>query len=249
MEENPFHVQNIKEGSIVTLKYIKEIRGVELKPKSPKEGKEPKWFRNSFTVVIILDKPINFKIYNNGTFQMTGCKNKGHAEKCVKRIWELMKDQKHMYSFKWGTYFNSFFIPALRNIDFNLGFIIDREKLARYISMHTELRCFLETSFGYTGVNIKIPTTKNINTLRLRKIKYKGDAWKEKLVPYSTYLQLLSAKEKITKLTQRKATALVFHSGKCILSGLTSAFMKSCYYEFIDLIKTCYDEIEERLDV
>ena len=56
--ENIDHNKSIEPGSIITVKYENELRGVELKPKKVKTGKKRKWFRNSITVVIILDKPI-----------------------------------------------------------------------------------------------------------------------------------------------------------------------------------------------
>ena len=96
--------KSIKQGSIVTVKYENEIRGVELKPKKSKTGKKKKWFRNSITVVIILDKPINFKVCRTGTFQMTGCKTHEHADLCVKYIWEYIKEFEDIYTFNFPFY-------------------------------------------------------------------------------------------------------------------------------------------------
>ena len=45
----------------------------------------------------------------------------------------------------------------MRNIDFGLNFYVDREKLDEYFNTCTDYHSLLETSFGYTGVNIKIP--------------------------------------------------------------------------------------------
>ena len=44
----------------------------------------------------------------------------------------------------------------MTNIDFNVGFNINREELDIYINSSTLFNSLLETSFGYTGVNIKI---------------------------------------------------------------------------------------------
>ena len=43
--------QEISYGSIVTAKFEKHIKGVELKPKSPKQSACKNWFRNSITIV------------------------------------------------------------------------------------------------------------------------------------------------------------------------------------------------------
>ena len=64
----------IKDGSIVTMKYENKYKGVNLKQKkSHVKKKKSKWFRNSFTVVIMIDnKPINFKICYLGAHKRRG---------------------------------------------------------------------------------------------------------------------------------------------------------------------------------
>lgn len=241
--------KNIPYGSIVTVKYEDQIRGVEIKPKKTRQGKK-KYFRNSVTVVIILDKPINFKICRNGTFQMTGCKTCEHAEICVQEIWKHIKDDSELYEFTRGDTLETLFIPSMRNIDFSLGFLVDRKKLNKYVyTQIPEYHCLLETDFGYTGVNIKVPLKNDICTMKVHKLVYKNSNWESEWTTYDEYLSHLSQKDRDTKLKEeRYNTFLVFHSGKVIMSGLTSEFMRDVYYEFIEHIKQAYDNIEERLD-
>lgn len=247
--DRPDTNKNIKSGSIITVKYENEIRGVELKPKKLRPGKKKKWFRNSITVVIILDKPVNFKVCRNGTFQMTGCKSLEHAELCVKYIWKHMEEHDEIYSFTRGKSLEVLFIPSMRNIDFSLGFLVDREKLNRYMCTQREFHCLLETSFGYTGVNIKVPLTEDISTMKVKKITYEKDGeWKDNWTTYQEYLDLLIPKEREIKLVaERYNTFLVFHSGKVIMSGLTSDFMRDVYYYFLSIVRHAFDKIEERL--
>lgn len=250
--------KNILPGSIVTLKYEGNIKGVELKPKKIKDNKKQKWFRNSVTVVIILDKPINFKICRNGTFQMTGCKTHEHAELCIKYIWKYIKDYETLYSFSRGKNLETLFIPSMRNIDFSLGFLVDREKLNKYMCSSSEnsyidktdeeFHCLLETSFGYTGVNIKIPLNQDISKMRIKKLVY-TDNWIHTDTTYQEYLDLLTIKEQNNKIkNDRYNTFLVFHSGRCIMSGLTSFYMKDIYYQFVEIMRNGFEHIEERLD-
>lgn len=242
------HNKDIKPGSIVTVKYENQLRGVELKNKKPKPKKK-KWFRNSITVVIIFDKPINFKVCRNGTFQMTGCKNLDHAEQCVKHIWHHMRGNSDIYSFKRGNELEALFIPSMRNIDFSLGFLVDREKLNNFIFKHKQYHCLLETSFGYTGVNIKMPLEQNISSMKIKKLTSNDDEFIEKWTTYQEYLDILPQKDAETKINEdRYNTFLVFHSGKCIMSGLTAEFMREPYNVFLNLINEAYEEIEERLD-
>ncbi len=250
---------NVINGSIITLKYENKIKGVDLKQKkSNLKKKKSKWFRNSFTVVMILDeKPVNFKICKNGMFQITGVKFDHQAENCVKIIWDQIKSYKDgLYNFctKNGCSDKlvATIIPAMRNIDFSLGFLVDREKLARYMSTQTEFHSLLETSFGYTGVNIKIPVTQNITEIKLKKITSidsDSSEFDEEFITYEEYLKGLSEKEQQKRLQKKRFTTfLIFHSGRTIASSLTADTTKDAYNYFLKIIRTCFDQIEERLD-
>ena len=254
--------KDIPSGSIITLEYQNNIRGVDLKRKKKNKDvkKRGNYFRNSVTIVMIMDgKNINFKVSRNGKFQMTGCKHDDHAERCVKWIWNYIKDRDDIYTIvnndqdsnkQKNESLKAIFIPAMRNIDFGLNFFVDREKLDEYFNMCTNYHSLLETSFGYTGVNIKIPITKTINELNLKQFEYSNGKWKTPVyVPYKEYLSMLPDKDVVKKLNkQRYNTFLVFHSGKVIMSGMEASFMKDIYYKFLDIIRECYDMIEERLD-
>jgi len=240
--------QGVKWGSIITLKCEGKLRGVELKPQKNKQGRKQKWFRNSITIIIILDKPINFKVCRNGTFQMTGCKNSDHALECIKVTWNLIKDRKELYSFHTDNYLKCLFIPSMRNIDFSVGFLIDREKLNNFMAKQKQFHCLLETSFGYTGVNIKIPLDKDIQNMKIVKMDYIDNEWIKSDGIYKDYLDIISEKDRKQKLEcQRYNTFLVFHSGKIIMSGLTSEFMEEIFYFFIKTIINSRESIEEKL--
>jgi TATA-box binding protein (TBP) (component of TFIID and TFIIIB) len=280
--------KGIQNGSIITLEYQNKIRGVDLKKKDKEKNKEKNkekkkrgnYFRNSVTIVMIIDgKKINYKVSRNGKFQMTGCKYDVHSEKCVEWFWHYIKDSKELYKIqKFKTdnptqpdsYSDSdseeddeeskyeskdeemkaIFIPAMRNIDFSLNFFVDREKLDEYFNTCTDYFSLLETSFGYTGVNIKIPVKIPIIELKLKQLTWARGKWqKPSYITYGDYLKLLPPKEVAKKLKkQRYNTFLVFHSGKIIFSGLEATFMRPVYYEFLNIIRDCFDTIEERLD-
>ena len=170
--------KDITPGSIITLKFRDKVRGVDLKAKKNTDKnthkKRGKWFRNSFTVVLVIEnKNINFKVSQNGMFQITGCKFDSNAEECIKYMWEYIKGNKDIYTYQNNAKtLETYYVPAMRNIDFDLGFNVDREKLAEYMNHQTEFHSLLETSFGYTGVNIKIPLTKEISDMSIKKVSY-----------------------------------------------------------------------------
>ena len=242
--------KDVINGSIITMKYENQVKGVDLKIRKSKK-KKSKWFRNSFTVVIVIDyKPVNFKICQNGMFQITGAKFDSQAEDCIKFIWSIIKtEDKNIYSFSKGSFLEAIFIPAMRNIDFSLGFHVDREKLTKYMNSQTEFHSLLETSFGYTGVNIKFPIKDDIRDMKLKKISFK-ETTDESYLTYGEYITELPEKEQIKKLKKnRYTTFLVFHSGKVIVSSITADVTRPAYNYFHDIIKRCRHEIEEKLDI
>jgi TATA-box binding protein (TBP) (component of TFIID and TFIIIB) len=239
----------IKPGSILTLKLGGKFRGVDLKKK--KVDVKSTSFRNSLTVVMVLnDKYVNFKISNNGKFQIVGCKSWKHALEVITNIWDMIRDNTELYTLQKDKNLTVIFIPAMRNIDFNTGFKIDREKLDSYINENTPYTSILETSVGYTGVNIKIPLSKPITELdKLRMIQYKDGSWQPvQYISYHDYITTLPLKES-KKLIDKKryTTFLIFHSGKCIMSSISKEFMLDSYDEFVNMLTTCRTHIEEKI--
>lgn len=246
--------QDIKDGSIITLDLANSVRGVLLKNKKKRKDGRTNYFRNSITIVMIMNsKKINFKISRNGKFQMTGCKTDEQAEKCVKQIYEYIKDNKEIYKMK-DSNFKALFIPAMRNIDFSLGFIVDREKLNSFINNNNDLsfRSILETSIGYAGVNIKAPVNMPIQSIMLKQLTNEDGIYKEEKVPFSVYLDSLSEKErqkKIDKDDYRVNTFLIFQSGKVIMSSMCEDFARNSYNEFIDIVKKYHHIFQEKLEI
>ena len=248
--------EGIADGSIITLELENKLRGVRLKKKKKSNAKRGEdYFRNSITVVMMVNgKHINFKISRNGKFQMTGCKTDDQIENCVKYTWKYIEQMPESYSFENGKNLQATFIPAMRNIDFGLGFNIDREKLDDFFNnAESDHKSLLETSIGYTGVNIKIPYKRPITDLRLKRLEFdntKKDWGKLIYIPYSDYLNHLKPKEKQKKLAKKRYhTFLVFHSGKIIMSSINDEFARDTYYDFMEIVKKHHGEFEEKLDI
>jgi len=242
--------KNIKDGSIITLELAREIRGVSLKNKK-KNGEIGDFFRNSLTVVMFVEgKKLNFKISQNGKFQITGCKTEVQAEKCIKYIWAYIKDAPDLYKLASSKYLKATFIPAMRNILFNLNFKVNTEKLSQFFNSNS-YKSLLETG-SYTGVNIKFPINQAMTDLKLKQIIYKvqKSVWCKPIqVPYEYYLKTLKQKEIEKKLEKKRYnTFLVFHSGKVIMSSICAEFARDTYYLFTNLIRENYKLFKENLD-
>jgi hypothetical protein len=243
--------RDLPDGSIITLKYLREVRGAVLKAsKSANAG----YFRNSLTVVMhVCGKLVNFKISENGKIQMTGCKVDEHAEMAVKHfhrlVTALQADGDPIITLH-GEKFHAVFFTVMTNIDFSLGFNINRERLDQFInSSQTQYTSLLEASMGYTGVNIKIPLRKPTD-LQFKVIEYQPDtaSWADSMIPYSKYLALLDDKERRKEAAkERFHTFLVFQSGEVIMSSMHIKYMKHMYDEFIGIIERCKDQIVEAI--
>ena len=122
--------------------------------------------------------------------------------------------------------------------------------LDKYFNEKTDYHSLLETSFGYTGVNIKVPLPQDIRTMKIKKLSFtKEKEWIEEWVTFQQYLDILKPKDRELKLNyQRYVTFLAFHSGCIIWSGLTADFMRDTYNFFVATIRKAFDHIEERLE-
>lgn len=238
-EENPN--KDIQTGSIIRVQYKRDHQGVILKPK-----KSDGFFRNAMTIVMVIDdKHINFKTSNNGKFQITGCKTDDQAEKCIFHFWNYIKDHKDMYKLSAYPHFKACYEPVMSNIDFSLGFQVNREVLDIYINTNTTFTSLLETTFGYTGVNIKMPLSEDFSKLKIKCIEYNGEEIKNTFNSYDEFLLTFKSKNKNIK---RYNTFLVFQSGKIIMSGKAPPFMESAYYEFYKIVESCLHLIKENIE-
>ena len=240
--------EHIQSGSLITLKYFEHMRGVDLKPKK----KSGKYFRNALSIVMkVKKKLVNFKLSKNGKFQMTGVKTNEHAILCVKHLWEhILEICDHtLYSVD-GDFLKVILKVVMTNVDFSLGFLVNRSNLDSFFNSNTAYNSLLETSFGYTGVNIKFP----INNIAYKnlfeyKLNLENGEWESGTITYDDYLELLTAPERKKELEKKRYnTFLVFHSGNVIMSGAMKEHMKAPYYRFLDIIKESRSEIEEKLD-
>ena len=214
----------LEDGSIITVKFGDTIRGVDTK----QYKKRGKYFRNALTIVMFMKgKMINFKISKNGKFQFTGCKDITHAIQCIQFMWDQINtdeyktnvkldNNQNLYDFQDAKPFTIRFLTVMANIDFNIGFPINREKLDIFVNSNTEYNSLLETSFGYTGVNIKIKVVDDIDFfINCMSYDDKTSEWTVSKISYSKFITLNSEYEKYNKC--RSNTFLVFHSGNIIM--------------------------------
>ena len=237
-------VNNIPNGSIISLKYQDGIRGVELK----KKKRSSKFFRNAVTVIMFINnKLVNLKISTNGKMQVTGCKYIDYCKQAMIHLFNIILDEPQTYiTCELKDEINIIFNNVMTNKDFFIGFYVNRENLDKIVNSETVHNSILETSFGYTGVNLKMNLGENrkrtfdcikINTTTKETTDYK--------MSYEDYINKLDKKELEKEKKTKYITFLIFQSGNIIMSGINEVLMEEYYNIFYDIIDKNITEIKQ----
>jgi hypothetical protein len=171
----------VPSGSIICVQRKKEIRGVSLKKKE--NTGERNYFLHSVTVVMMLaeGKIINTKVSSNGKFQITGCKKDQQYVDTIMYLYEIMKKTQEwtgeqIFELEKNIYieedkkFSIIFKTVMQNMDFNIGFMISRQRLDNFINKQSKYYSIFEASISGAGVNIKVKSDGNNETQLLKLI-------------------------------------------------------------------------------
>lgn len=238
-------------GSIINLQLKGKHRGCLLKPK--KKNSE-KYFRNSITIVVMLEngKIINVKLSNNGKFQITGCKLDKHFLQSVEYIYKNAKKIEYLTNetvmeLKTVDQNPKFvFNIVMKNVDFKIGFPIQREKLNTFFHDNTEFVSFFDSCI-VTGVILKLKsTTPRDEYLDCLEI-LPDDSVQIYKVKFEQFLEYHEEKEIKKEMKKEKHhTFLCFQSGSCIYSSCASS-MPEIYDKFMKLVHDNRDLIEDKI--
>lgn len=228
-------------GSVTLVQYQEKSKGF------PMKKTRSKYFRNALSLVMYVGKLITLKIPAKGKIQLTGCTTDAHAKICIQSLWNTISAYKpspetYVVSGDSRNEIVALIETVMTNKVFHLGFNINRQNLDQYMNTHTEFNSLLETSFGYTGVNIKIPfevlPTDDAFT-RLR-FDMNSNVWHDEQITLAEFQRLAPGRKK-----RYKNTFLVFHSGTAIMSGMSLRYMESVFNSFVSIIAKARPFIEE----
>ena len=228
-------------GTVVRVRYMGQHKG---------SVSNKKHFRNSLDMVMYVSKLVTIKIPQQGKFQLTGCIHQEHVTSCIRYLWAMLCcHPSHASSYTLlhtPETFTTIIDTVMTNKVFKLGFRVNRQNLDRYVNRHTPYNSLLETSFGYTGVNIKIPFSVDRNDLIFTKFEYHltRQQWIKQTITYNEYVSLVPSRHQTKKY---RNTFLVFHSGTAIMSGMTLYYMRDGFNEFMQIIDDAREQIEENI--
>ena len=234
---------NLPLGTIISIQFRDNVRGIRM-------SKKTTYFRNNMSIYIVIQgKIMNFKVPIRGKMQITGATRQEQANSCVKYfIHHLLNLPKKVYTLVNGDTIKLTFKTVMTDIVFNIGFKVDRQKLDKYINLRTkDYTSTLETSVGYTGVNIKHPFDhEDTELLTMELVDEKSEEWIDGKTTFKQYLETLTVTERKKELSKkRNNTFLVFYSGTAIMSGMTPYYMKGIYYNFNKMVREARTQIEE----
>jgi len=139
-------------GSILSMCYSGEYKGIQTR-------QDPKPFLNQTSFVMSLDKTnVNFKLFNNGVIQATGCKTKQHEFDIIRFIVEhgkAIERKKDIVIFKSEPCLTNT-RTVMINVDFKLGFNIDRKALNTHIYGLNGFESTFDENLTNSGVSVKI---------------------------------------------------------------------------------------------
>jgi len=246
---------NIPFGSIISIQRKKEVRGAILKTKKKSSDKsdeeentprnEKDYFLHSVSLVVVLDdnKQINIKVSSNGKLQITGCKCDDHFIDAVISVYKTMIEVEKWTGEKLFTLegpLEVVFNTVMQNMDFNVGFRINRYKLDKYINQYTNYCSIFEGSLS-TGVNIKVRSDPDVHP-KILKIRYSNGQLDRFYTSFEEYKILLNKKKETKR--DKHHTFLVFASGSIIMSSRGSE-MKEVYDSLIDILTNNREHFED----
>ena len=213
-----------------------------------------KSFRNSLNLLVVSDagRILTIKAGRLGRFHITGAKTEEECYSIIKYLVELILTvvpDKDIFVFSSSSEQRASdslvrikFLTIMTNYIWNINFKIDKEKLNTLLNNQSDFINLYETSFGYTGVNVK----KEIN---LEKYKNKIEI---PIFVYNQYEETWTRESENRKQfgkdnRPKHNTFLVFNSGKIIVSGIQEQMMESDFNLFSAFLLNNRHEIEEFL--
>ena len=136
----------------------------------------------------------------------------------------------------------------MRNINFNLGFPIDREKLGNYVVNNSNSYVISQVVGGFidTKFVILIESIKDMPVYRI-KIENEKDIEEGETVKYEEFLDNLNSGAK-NKASKKYITVTIFQTGRVLFSGPHEKYQDPVIDWFFSLVEKIADDIKVSRD-
>jgi len=226
-------------GSVLSMRSGNNFRG--LVNKNMDDVKNNTHFLNQFTCIISLGNKVNINVFVFRTsFKIVGCKNESIAQEVISILWDkYIKELDDCYTICDEECPTFVFETVMSNIDFLLGFNIDRCNLNTLLNEEKYSKKIITSNFDPT-----LDTNVNIQLFTSPPDDYFYWSMKDEEVGW-VYDKVNEIKYRKAKKKLKKTTFLVFQSSKIIMSARYAPRMKRDYDYFISIIKENKELIEE----
>lgn len=225
-------------GTILSLRSQNKFRGLVTKIV---KSTNAKYFLNQITCVVSLGNKININVFIfKSSFKIVGCKTQSMAEEVVAILWEdYIKPLKQCYEMSDDDSPNFTFETVMTNVDFSLGFPINRKSLNTLLNGSAFKDRIYMSRYETTGdanVRVQFHTSKPDGHYYWQLVDT-DKGWEFNKVDEIIYKK----KKNKTKYT----TFLVFHSSKTIASARFMPQLENDYNYFMNIVKEHRKEIED----
>ena len=200
-----------------------------------KKKKNPKSTSKNFLNCISFtfnknNKKVNLKVFRNGVVQFTGCKSFEHCKFGIIIFWDIIKNISCIDSLE------LFLVSVMRNVNFNLGFFVDREKLGKYIVERPPKYKIYPVIGGFIGMRFVIEL-ESIDDMPVYKFKMNDKGLiEEEPILYENFIN--------NKNTKKNINVAIFQTGRVLISGIHEKYQNPIIEWFLKLIKEVKDDIK-----
>ena len=222
---------------LVHILYKKREKGEK---KKRKVKPNPKNFLNCISLTFRSGcKKVNLKLFKNGVIQLTGCKGADHSKSALLSFWKVVRKTTLQHRF---DYLECYLVSVMRNINFNLGFPIDREKLGNYVVNNSNSYGISQVVGGFIGTRFVIPveSIKDMPVYRI-KIENEEDIEEGGTVKYEEFANPNSGAKKYITVT-------IFQTGRVLFSGPHEKYQDPVIDWFFSLVEKIADDIKVSRD-
>ena len=225
--------RKVSKTNIVYIKYNKNKKG-EIETKNSKDNDN---FFNAIIIKIQIreDKIICLMIFKNGTITCTGCKKNDDGLTAVKMLFDEIKNKNDIILLGENDKIKiKEYRTVMMNGNFHIGFLINNDKLFKYLLEHREkYNLFIDYDpETYQGVKIYYMWNENQS-------EKNGVCVCKKKCKYS-----VKKKKGDGENNCRRISIAVFSTGKILISGSISDEQMNDAFNFIlKLLRSIYSEI------
>jgi TATA-box binding protein (TBP) (component of TFIID and TFIIIB) len=179
----------------------------------------------------ISGKLLSVKLFRNGSTQVTGCKTIDHVQFSMNVVFMLLElDRVQEMNV----------VSIMNNVNFSMGFQIDREKLGKYFSEQGINVPPITT--GYMGIKIRLQSLVDKHSLLIQRFSWTKQSGFENMTPIP-YLEFFA--HDVKKVEKNFTTCIgIFQNGKILMTCIDDFTTKVMHQHVFEMLKTARPRIE-----